>query len=190
MKKVVEVNIGGVNFTIEDDAYIQLKAYLARFESTLPADEAKEIMEDIEIRVSELFQKEIKYPNQVVDEKIVDSVIKCLGEVDSSKAQAENKTNSSNTFNQKKMRSEKKLYRNPDDKKIAGVCSGLAEYFNIDVTLMRIIFVVVLFGYGATLLVYIVLWIAMPEAITRSQKMEMRGESVTAENIKNYSGNK
>lgn len=190
MKKVVEVNIGGVNFTIEDDAYIQLKAYLARFESTLPADEAKEIMEDIEIRVSELFQKEIKYPNQVVDEKIVDSVIKCLGEVDSSEAQAENKTNSSNTFNQKKMRSEKKLYRNPDDKKIAGVCSGLAEYFNIDVTLMRIIFVVVLFGYGATLLVYIVLWIAMPEAITRSQKMEMRGESVTAENIKNYSGNK
>lgn len=88
------------------------------------------------------------------------------------------------------MRSEKKLYRNPDDKKIAGVCSGLAEYFNIDVTLMRIIFVVVLLGYGATLLVYIVLWIAMPEAITRSQKMEMRGESVTAENIKNYSGNK
>lgn len=79
MKKVVEVNIGGVNFTIEDDAYIQLKAYLARFESTLPADEAKEIMEDIEIRVSELFQKEIKYPNQVVDEKIVDSVIRCLG---------------------------------------------------------------------------------------------------------------
>lgn len=187
MKKVVEVNIGGINFTIEDDAYIKLKVYLARFESTLPVDEAKEIMEDVEIRVSELFQKEIKFPYQVVDEKIVDSVIECLGVIEST--ETESKTNT-NTFNQKKMRSEKKLYRNPDDKKIAGVCSGLAEYFNIDVTLMRIIFVVALFGYGATLLAYIVLWIAMPEALTVSQKMEMRGESVTAENIKKYSGNK
>ncbi len=190
MKKVVEVNIGGVNFTIEDDAYVKLKSYLTRFSSTLPADEAKEIMEDIEIRVSELFQKEIKYPNQVVDEKIVDSVIECLGEVDASETQTENKTSSNNTYNQKKMKSEKKLYRNPDDKKIAGICSGLAEHFNIDVTLMRIIFVVALLGYGSTLLIYIVLWIAIPEAITVSQKMEMRGESVTAENIKRNSGSK
>lgn len=189
MKKVVEVNIGGVNFTIEDDAYIKLKSYLARFASTLPSDEAKEIMEDIEIRVSELFQKEIKYPNQVVDENTVDSVIECLGEVDASETKTENKT-SSNTYNQKKMRSEKKLYRNPDDKKIAGICSGLAEYFNVDVTLIRIIFVVALLVYGSTLLIYIVLWIAMPEALTVSQKMEMRGELVTAENIKKNSGNR
>lgn len=189
MKKVVEVNIGGVNFTIEDDAYIKLKSYLTRFASTLPTDDTKEIMEDIEIRVSELFQKEIKYPNQVVDEKIVDSVIECLGEVDASETRTESTTNSNNnTNNQKKMRSDKKLYRNPDDKKIAGICSGLAEYFNIDVTLMRIIFVVALLAYGSTLFVYIVLWIAMPEAVTISQKMEMRGESVTAENIKKYSG--
>lgn len=192
MKKVVEVNIGGINFTIEDDAYIKLKSYLARFEATLPTEDAKEIMEDIEIRVSELFQKEIKYPSQVVDEKMVDTVIECLGEVDQTGAsnQTGNKETNTNNSNNKKMRSEKKLYRNPEDKKIAGVCSGLSEYFNIDVTLMRIIFIVALFLYGSTLLIYIVLWIAMPEALTVSQKMEMRGESVTAENIKNYSGNK
>lgn len=188
MKKVVEVNIGGINFTIEDDAYIRLKSYLSRFEATLPLEDAKEIMVDIEIRVSELFQKEIKYPNQVVDDKIVTSVINCLGEVENTDEPEENTSN--NTSNRRKMRTEKKLYRNPDGKIISGVCSGLSEYFNIDVTLIRIVFLVALFGYGSTLILYIVLAIAMPKAITVSQKMEMRGESVTAENIKNYTNSK
>lgn len=189
MEKVVEVNIGGINFTIEDNAYIKLKDYLTRFEATLPTDEAKDIMEDIEIRVSELFQKEIRYRHQVVEIKVVDAVIECLGEVDPSETTTENKT-SNNAFNQTKMKSDKKLYRNPDDKKLAGICSGLAEYFKVDATLVRIVFIVAALAYGATVFVYIILWITMPEALTISQKMEMRGESVTAENIKNYSSNK
>lgn len=181
MKKVVEVNIGGMNFTIEDDAYYKLKSYLERFEATLPdKSEAREIMEDVECRVAEIFQKERKYPNQVIDERIVDCVIACLGKI-------EDGTNDNYEQNQPKMRPVKKLYRNPDDKKIEGVCSGLAAYFDIDVTIVRVVFLVAMLGYGATILAYIILWIIMPEAKTTIEKLEMRGEAITPENLKKYS---
>ncbi|MDU1905575.1 MAG: PspC domain-containing protein [Dysgonomonas sp.] len=181
MKKVIEVNIGGINFNIEDDAYMRLKSYLTDFEASLPnKEDAREIMEDVESRVAELFQKEIKYPNQVVDMNAVNSVIACLGEVDKEKV-----TNNEST--EFKMKPGRKLYRNPEDKKIAGVCGGLAIYFNIDSTLIRVIFILLIFfGFGSPFLIYFILWIVMPEANTVVQKLEMYGEHVTAENIKNY----
>lgn len=178
MKRVIEANIGRVNFTIEDDAYINLKSYLTRFETSITnKEDVREIMEDVEIRVAEIFQKEMKYSNQVVDQKMVDNVINCLGEVDNS---------TDSNYNTEKMYTHKKLYRNVDDKKIAGVCSGLAAYSGIDVTLIRIIFLVALIGYGSTLIIYIILWIVMPKALTIVQKLEMKGESITSENIKKY----
>lgn len=182
MKKVVEVNIGGVNFTIEDDAYIQLKTYLARFEASLPKDDAKEIMEDVEARVAEIFQKEIKYTNQVIGSDSVKKVIECLGEIGSNT----NNENQSETKTEIKMRTGKKLYRDIDNKVFAGVCAGLAAYFQIDVTIIRVIFVVVFILGGSALLAYIILWVIMPKAITVIQKMEMNGEPITAENLKNY----
>lgn len=182
MKKVVEVNIGRVNFTIEDDAYIQLKTYLARFEASLPKEDAKEIMEDVEARVAEIFQREIRYPNQVIGSDSVKKVIECLGEVGTN-------TNADSQFETKtesKMRTGKKLYRNMDDRVFAGVCSGLAAYFNIDVTIIRAIFIVVFILGGSAFFAYIILWVIMPKAETVIQKMEMNGESITAENLRNY----
>lgn len=181
MKKVIEVNIGGINFNIEDDAYMRLKSYLTDFEASLPdKEDAEEIMEDVESRVAELFQKDVKYPNQVVGMNTVNNVIACLGEID----KEETKINQSTEFT---MRTGKKLYRNPEDKKIAGVCGGLAIYFNIDATLIRVLFILLIFfGFGSPVIAYIILWIVMPEANTVGQKLEMYGEPVTAENIKNY----
>lgn len=182
MKKVVEVNIGGINFSIEDDVYIQLKAYLSRFEASLPKEDAKEIMEDVETRVAEIFQKEIKYPNQVIGENSVKTVIQCLGEVDSSTDLGNNSHNESD----RKMKTNKKLYRNMEDRVCAGVCGGLATYFDTDTTVIRIIFVLVLFLGGSALLAYIILWVIMPKAETVIQKMEMNGEPITPENLRNY----
>lgn len=184
MKKVVEVNIGGINFTIEDDAYIQLKAYLSRFETSLPKEDAKEIMEDVEARVAEIFQKEIKYPNQVIGEDSVIIVIECLGEVGSS---TNPDNNNSQQKTNRKMKTNKKLYRNMDDRALAGVCGGLASYFDIDTTIIRAIFVLVFFFGGSALLAYIILWVIIPKAETVIQKMEMNGEPITAENLKHYS---
>lgn len=182
MKKVIEVNIGRVNFTIEDEAYIQLKTYLARFEASLAKNDAKEIMEDVEARVAEIFQKEIKYPNQVIGSDSVKKVIECLGEIGSST----NTENQSETKTESKMRTGKKLYRNVDDKVFAGVCGGLAAYFQIDTTIIRVVFIIVFLLGGSALLAYIILWVIMPKAVTVIQKMEMNGEPITAENLKNY----
>ncbi len=79
----------------------------------------------------------------------------------------------------------KRIYRDPDDRMIGGVCGGLAAYTNIDPVIMRLIFVVLLFmGIGA--LAYIILWIVVPEARTTAQKLEMRGDSVNTSNIGNF----
>ncbi len=77
----------------------------------------------------------------------------------------------------------KKLYRNPDNRTLGGVCSGLAAYFNTDVALIRVLFVVAFLFFGTGLLLYAILWISMPEAKTLTEKMEMQGEPVTLSNI-------
>ncbi|MDJ1502156.1 PspC domain-containing protein [Xanthocytophaga agilis] len=77
----------------------------------------------------------------------------------------------------------KKLYRNPDNRTLGGVCSGLAAYFNTDVTIIRLLFVLAVLLFGTGILLYIVLWISMPEAKSLTEKMEMQGEPVTLTNI-------
>jgi phage shock protein PspC (stress-responsive transcriptional regulator) len=189
MKKVIDITIGKVVFTMEDDAYARLEAYLKSFEESLPDNKERvEVMEDIELRIAELFEKESKFPRQVIDLKIVESVIACLGEVENDKSQKTNNNSSqSNTYYN--MKTSKKLYRNPDDKKIAGVCSGIAAYFDIDPTIIRLIFILLVISGGSGILVYIILWVVMEEANTVAKKLEMRGEPVTAENIRNYTDN-
>lgn len=182
MKKVIEVSIGGYSFAIEDDAYYRLKNYLTRFESAiLEKEEAKEVMEDVEARVAEIFRKEMKYPDQVVDLNLVEVVITLLGEIDQD---IPTMGDSLNNFDQ--ARNTKRFYRDPDDKKIAGVCSGIAAYFSIDVTLVRIIFLLSLLVYGFTFWLYIIIWIATKQALTVVQKLEMRGLPITADNIRRF----
>jgi phage shock protein PspC (stress-responsive transcriptional regulator) len=77
----------------------------------------------------------------------------------------------------------KKLYRNPDNKVISGVCSGLAAYFGTDITVIRVLFVLGLFLGGSTIVLYLVLWAITPEAHTITEKMKMQGEPVTLSNI-------
>lgn len=190
MKKIIEVSIGSINFTMEDDAYIRLKEYLKRFESTIPdKKEAEEVMEDVEARVAEIFQKGIKFTNQVVDMKLVQTVIDHLGEVENNdsetKTQNSGRTQSSYS-DYRYTQGDKRFHRDVDNKMVAGVCSGLAAYTNIDVTIIRVIFAALSFAYGTAVLIYIVLWFVAPKALTISQKLEMRGYAPTAENIRKY----
>lgn len=190
MKKVIDINIGGTNFSMEDDAFVTLRSYLAKFEATISnPEDVKEVMEDIEMRVAEIFQKELKSASQVVDEKMVMKVIECLGEVDEANYSSSKKsqTNFTEEPQPETLRSQKRLYKDVDNKKIAGVCSGIAAYFDIDVTLVRVLFLVGLICYTSTFWLYIILWIAIPDAITISQKLQMHGIPVTAENIRKYS---
>ncbi|MBN9300655.1 PspC domain-containing protein, partial [Dysgonomonas mossii] len=127
MKKVIEVSIGGINFTMEDDAYFRLKDYLKRFEETIPdKQEAREVMEDVEARVAEILQKEMKYSNQVVDMKQVQTVIDHLGEVDSKSSEQETEYKNYKSSDKEYTRGDKRMYRDIDEKMVSGVCSGLA----------------------------------------------------------------
>lgn len=187
MKKVIEVSIGGTNFTMEDDAYFRLKDYLKRFEETIPdKQEAREVMEDVEARVAEILQKEMKYSNQVVDMKQVQTVIDHLGEVDSKSSEQETEYKNYKSSDKEYTRGDKRMYRDIDEKMVSGVCSGLALYLGIDVTIIRVIFAATSFLYGTAVLVYCVLWIVMPRAISVAQKLELRGYAPTAENIRRF----
>ncbi|SBV94316.1 PspC domain-containing protein [uncultured Dysgonomonas sp.] len=188
MKKVIEVSIGGINFTMEDDAYYRLKEYLRRFEETISdKKEAREVMEDVEARVAEIFQKEMKFSNQVVDMKLVQVVIDHLGEVEP-KTQNENQTSSQSSYDlgEEYSKGNKKFYRDMDDKMLAGVCSGIATYTGVDVTIIRLIFVALAFAYGSAILAYFILWIVSPRAETIAQKLELRGYAPTADNIRKF----
>ena len=78
----------------------------------------------------------------------------------------------------------KKMYRDPDDRVLGGVASGMAAYFGMDVTLIRVLFVISIFiGFGTGLLVYVILWIILPEATGVTDKVQMKGEPVTLKNI-------
>ncbi|MCI1779054.1 MAG: PspC domain-containing protein [Bacteroidales bacterium] len=193
MKKVVNVGIGGKSFAIDEDAYRRMNDYLEKFKScTKMGVQTKEVMDDLEERIAELFSAKIDTFKDVVDLKLVTEVIAQLGMPDGSSYQFDDSSNyrSGNyddSFEYKEIHPEHKLFRDPDDKAIGGVCSGLAAYLNIDVTLIRVIFVVLMLAGSTGLWIYIILWIVMPLAQTPAQKCEMHGIPVTAENMRRFS---
>ncbi len=197
MKKVVNVGIGGSSFVIEEDAYQKLDLYLERFRSEMDTREAPEVMEDVEQRIAELFYEYTKGKSEVVTIAIVERVILQLGYPNDSAEENEQgkktRRHSATSDGYEKydgagQRPRRRFYRDPDDSMIGGVCSGLAAYFDIDTVLMRVIAVVALFLGSAGFWIYVILWIAVPKARTASEKLEMRGLPVTAENLRRYGG--
>lgn len=189
MKKVVNVGIGGRSFAMDEDAYLSLKKYLNAFrcQSKLGI-QSKEVMDDLEERIAELFSERINQYKDVVDILMVDSVTAQLGMPDGDPYNGTGTDPISDILSGNKPT--RKFYRNPFNKSIAGVCSGLALYLDVDTVLVRIIFVVALFMGSAGFWIYIILWIAAPLAETPAQKCELFGLPVTAENLMKFSSNK
>jgi phage shock protein PspC (stress-responsive transcriptional regulator) len=183
MKRVTNACVGGRNFTLNDDAYNRLDAYLRHFKAklTVPESQKGEVMDDIESRISDLFYQEVGESSRVVTLQMVEQVVSTLGMPDGS---AETGYSYSSAFPEDKV--PKKLYRDVENKGIAGVCAGLAQYFDIDVTIIRIIMLVALFAGTSGFWIYVVLWIAVPKAMTPAQQCEMRGIPATAENMARF----
>lgn len=184
MKRVTNACIGGRNFILNDDAYNRLETFLRHYREKLTAPEAEkaEVMEDLESRLSELFFREVGDSTQVVTLALVDKVVSMVGMPDGS---PEKDGSATSAFPEDK--APKKLYRDMDNKGVAGVCAGLSLYFNVDVTILRIIMLVVLFAGGSGFWIYLVLWIAVPKAETPQQKCEMHGIPATPENLARFS---
>ena len=179
MKQVLNVGIGGRSFVIDEDAFDRLSAYLDAFRSrTGMGYQTKEVMDDLEMRIAEIFSESLSSRQEVVDISLVERVIAQLGMPDGSTAPG--------STGGRESRPVRKLYRDKDHNVLGGVASGLACYFDVDVLVIRILFVCLfLFGsFGGW--VYIILWIAVPAARTSAEKCRMHGLPVTAENMRRF----
>jgi len=183
MKKTLTVNLNNIVFHIDDDAYEMLETYLSEIADHFQSDdERKEIMTDIEARIAELFNEKLQKNKNVVNLSDVEEIIEIMGKPSQYAGEEEPETPPKSEKKQPKSR---RFYRDPENAILGGIAGGLAAYFNLDVTLIRIILVILVFlGVGFIIPIYIVVWFVAPAALTASQRLEMQGEDVTVENIK------
>lgn len=186
MNKTTTANIGGVVFHIDIDAFDKLQQYLSAISRYFDSSEGKdEIMADVEARIAELLKERKSNPSQVIVLEDVNAVIRIMGEPEqyadpvAEEAYDGYDRGKRYSYEYKKRR----LFRDPDNRTIGGVCSGIAHYFGIDPVWLRIFFLIAFFGWGSGLLLYIILWIVIPEAKTTAEKLEMRGEPINVDNI-------
>jgi phage shock protein PspC (stress-responsive transcriptional regulator) len=184
MNKTVNINLGGMFFHIDEDAYQKLTRYFDAIKRSLSNSSGQEeIIKDIEMRVSELLTEKQKTEKHVVGLKEVDEVIAVMGQPEDYRIDEEGIGNTSTNFSSNSSTINRKLYRDKDNQMVGGVLAGLGHYFGIDKVWLRICFLILVFAWGTGVLAYIILWIVMPEARTTSEKLEMTGEPVTISNI-------
>lgn len=202
MNTTENISLGGLAFTIESDAYSELERYIGDIKECFRNDTcANEIVEDIEVRISELLKE--KCPaGMVVNMAMVNEVKKSIGDP-KEMAEQENETPADGgetrheTPENTSLR-DRRLYRDIDNRILGGVCSGLGEYLNIDKVIFRVLFLVFfvlgfidadegLFTISA--LAYVILWIAMPAARTVEEKCEMRRKPMNLEGFRSKENN-
>jgi phage shock protein PspC (stress-responsive transcriptional regulator) len=183
MKKTLTVNLNGRVFNIDEDAYQLLDNYLKNLRIYFRNEEGHiEILADFEARIEELFSDRIRLGHNVINIEEVEKVIAQMGRPnDFGGNEEKEKTEKGKDLY---ITIKKKLYRNPDDKMIGGVFSGIAAYFNWDVLVLRIIATILVFvSTGWIVPAYLLIWLIIPEAKTAEQKLEMQGKPITVENI-------
>ncbi len=183
MNKTININLGGIFFHIDENAYFKLKNYLDSIRKSLSDDSngKNEILEDIESRIGEILSEKITDVRQVVNLENIDEIISIMGKPEDYYVDEdffEEETNKA-----QKSKNRKKLFRDSADKFLGGVSSGLAYYLDVDVIWIRLTWLLLFFGFGFGGLVYLLLWILLPVANTTSEKLEMEGEPVTISNI-------
>ncbi len=186
MNKTININLGGYFFHIDESAYQKLRRYLDAIAKSLSDDPQgkNEIISDIETRISELLSEKITDARQVVNEQDISDIITIMGEPEDYAEGEETYSGSEGaTYNKRKSNNSKKLFRDGDDKFLGGVASGIAHYFEVDVIWIRLAFILFFVGGGFSLLLYIILWILLPEAKTTAEKLQMEGEPVNIDNI-------
>jgi phage shock protein PspC (stress-responsive transcriptional regulator) len=186
MNKTIIININGTVFHIEEDAYEILKNYMTDVKRHfLNSADSLEITTDIENRIAEMFSELLATENkQVIVEQDVKSVIEQMGRVeDFDDIYEDNKdpAGGADTYNT----SGRKLFRDPDNHLISGVCAGIANYFDIEPLWIRAAFVLSVLFAGSGLLLYLILWIVIPKATTRADRMAMKGEKLNLQGFKN-----
>ncbi|MDQ3015704.1 MAG: PspC domain-containing protein [Bacteroidota bacterium] len=188
MNKTININLGGYSFIIDEDAYETANHYLHTLSRHFRGgDGADEIMQDIESRMGELINRNKGATRVIVNKLDVANAIAVLGTPEELKDMnfAENINDTKRQTGEPfQLKTGKRLYRDPNDKVLGGVCSGLAAYFGIqDTVWVRVAFVLLALAGGASFIVYCVLWGILPKAKTVSDRLEMMGEPTNVNNI-------
>jgi len=184
MKKTLTVNLNGRVFNIDEDAYFLLDKYLHNLRIYFRKEEGyAEILADFEARIEELLGNRIRLGYNVISIEDVEKVIAQMGRPGDF-GEEETSVEDSETQRNAEPTKKRKFYRNNDDKMLAGVCSGIASYFDWNTLAVRIIFIILILATTLSFgLVYLVLWMILPEARTAEEKLEMQGKPITVENI-------
>jgi phage shock protein PspC (stress-responsive transcriptional regulator) len=190
MKKVVQTNIGGRHFFMDEDAYQVMNEYLDSLKAHFEKEKevANEIIGDIEHRMAELLESRITDSKKVISLEDVLETIKILGKIedfefmDSTGQYKEEKAEDEEepSYSRKENR---RLYRDPDNSYIAGIGGGIGAYFNIDPLWPRLVLFALIFANGFGIILYLILWVVIPKATSTAQKLQMKGEPVTVRNI-------
>lgn len=172
MKKAYNISLSGRFFHLEEDAGNKLEQYISTLENYYSREEGgQEIMNDIENRIAELFQEYLTASGRtVIQLNDVNQVIAVMGNPDELLQEDPEEP--------VRQKADRKLYRDVDNSIFGGVAAGLSAYSDIPVIVFRLLFVVLAFFYGITLLIYAILWLIVPAAVTTRQKLEMKGERI------------
>ncbi len=192
MNEIKKCSISGIAFILEKEAYTRINGYIDSLKRAYKDNpDSSEIIADIEARVAELILSAQRDPEQVVCLPLIENIIAQLGSVeDISESQSSGSEPTTET------RIPRRLYRDLENNKLGGVCAGLGKYFDIDPVWMRLVIfspivlvpVSSLSNLGLNLftimvIIYLILWFAVPQAKSARQKLEMEGEAVTVKSI-------
>jgi phage shock protein PspC (stress-responsive transcriptional regulator) len=176
MNEVTQIHLGRQPFTISAEAHKALRDYLSAIRKQV---DDKEVVEEVELRMAELLAENGITGDKVVLMKDVDYLKEQLGDPKDFKEDSDS-TSDTGVSDQ----GQKRLFRDTDNAMLAGVAAGLANYLGVDVLLIRILFVIGVLTGGWGLLLYIALWLLVPEAKSSSDRLQMMGRSVTVEALK------
>ncbi|MEY5034387.1 MAG: hypothetical protein RL447_765, partial [Bacteroidota bacterium] len=168
MKKIIQINLSGRAISIEEPAYEKLQQYIQQLRQHFASEESREeILNDIEGRISELLQEKLQRGLDAITETELEEVIASIGRPEDFSDSTEPSAPTGPTY---ATYQQKRLHRDTDDKILGGVCSGIASYFGIDPTIVRLLFAIITFGgFGTGFLIYIALWILLPKQSLRGQ---------------------
>lgn len=185
MNKTVNINLAGIFFHIDEDAYLKLQRYLEAIKRSFTDPQGRdEIIADIEARISELFNERIQNDRQVIRIKEVDDIISIMGQPEDYLVDDEIFDDEPHMAYERRSTTSKKLFRDTDNSYIGGVSSGLGHYLGLDAVWVRLLWVLLTVGSGGTFIfIYILFWILVPEAKTTAEKIMMTGEPVNISNI-------
>ena len=180
MKKTLNINIRGIVFNIDEDAYQELNNYLGDVQKHYKNQPGyEEIVGDIENRIVELFQERVNNKKQAINLNDVIEIVNILGRP----TDFERELQDDEPVPGNQQRGPKRLFRDPENRMIGGVCSGISTYFDIDPIWLRLAFILAVIMFGTGILLYIILWVALPPARSLTDRMAMKGDPINISNI-------